>query len=84
LNAPSSELLDGLIQHPDTRAHLGERLGPTTVIVPDEALAPLRRALEGFGLNLADPDAPEPSNGPGRHRKPGQTLRSRRGSGPSP
>jgi len=84
LDAPSSELLDGLIQHPDTRAHLGERLGPTTVIVPDEALAPLRRALEGLGLSLADPDAPEPGDGPGRHRKPGQTLRSRRGSGSSP
>lgn len=64
LHTPSAELLDGLIQHPDTRSYLGQRLGPTAVIIPDEAFEPLRRVLQDFGLSLAEPsrDA-EPSPG---------------------
>ena len=54
LHTPSAEMLDGLLQHPATRSHLGERLGPTAVIVPEHALEPLRRALRGLGLSLAD------------------------------
>lgn len=57
LHAPSGELMDGLAQHPATRGLLGERLGPTAAVIPEEALAPLRLALEGLGLPL---DAPEP------------------------
>ncbi len=52
LTSPTVDLLDGLLQHPLTRGYLGERLGPTTVIVPDGQLEPLREALSVFGLNL--------------------------------
>jgi hypothetical protein len=55
LRAPTAELLDGLAQHPDTRDLLGERLGPTAVVVPDASVEPLRRALAGLGLALPDP-----------------------------
>jgi hypothetical protein len=52
LQAPSAQWLDGLLQHPATRPHLGPRLGPTTAIIPDLAVAPFRRALESLGLAL--------------------------------
>ncbi len=52
LHAPSAQWLDGLLQHPATSAHLGERLGPTTAVVPDESLEAFRRALTGLGLSL--------------------------------
>jgi hypothetical protein len=55
LRAPTAELLDGLAQHPDTRDLLGERLGPTTAVVPDASVEPLRHALAGLGLALPDP-----------------------------
>jgi hypothetical protein len=57
IQAPTAEILDGLLQHPDTAPHLGERLGPTTVVVHDETLEPLRAALRTLGLGLLDPDA---------------------------
>jgi hypothetical protein len=52
LHAPSAQWLDGLLQHPATRSHLGERLGPTTAIIPDESLEAFRLALTGLGLFL--------------------------------
>jgi hypothetical protein len=52
LNVPTPELLDGLAQHPLTRDCLGDRLGPTAAIVPDDAIERLRRALESLGLLL--------------------------------
>jgi hypothetical protein len=52
LQVPSAQWLEGLLQHPATRDYLGQRLGPTTIIIPDERLAPFRRALEGLGLRL--------------------------------
>jgi hypothetical protein len=52
LTAPSEEILDGLVQHPETRNHLGVRLGPTSVVVPEGALDELRAALEQLGLSL--------------------------------
>ena len=52
LTSPTVDLLDGLLQHPSTRHFLGERLGPTAVIVPDDRLEPLRKALAAFGLDL--------------------------------
>ena len=58
LQAPSPDLLDGLLQHPDTRGLLGERLGPTTAIVPDEQADDLRRILAGFDLTLDLPASP--------------------------
>ena len=57
LQAPTAQWLDGLIQHPATRDYLGERLGPTAVIIPDSLLEPFRRALGGLGLSL-DADRP--------------------------
>ncbi len=40
LRAPSMQWLDGLMQHPATRDYMGERLGPTAVIIPEEARFP--------------------------------------------
>ena len=52
LHAPSAQWLDGLLQHPATCDHLGERLGPTTAVIPDESLEAFRHALTGLGLFL--------------------------------
>ncbi len=52
LHSPSAEILDGLLQHSATRHLLGERLGPTSVIIPDQALASFREALERLGLSM--------------------------------
>ena len=59
LQSPTAEILDGLAQHPATRDYLGERLGPTSVVIPDDALASFRRVLERLGLSLTlDESAP--------------------------
>ena len=42
------------IQHPATRPHLGQRLGPTAVIVPETAIEALRRGLNDLGLELRE------------------------------
>ena len=52
LRTTSAEVLDGLTQHPDTSPYLGERLGPTAVVVPDYALASFREALKRLGLSM--------------------------------
>ncbi len=52
LTLPDSALLDGLLQHPDTRPWLGDRLGPSAVTISDEHLEPLREALKEFGIAL--------------------------------
>ena len=52
LHAPSADLLDGLFQHPGTKPHLGERLGPTAIIIPEKSLEPLRLALGILGVRL--------------------------------
>jgi len=54
LHAPSAEMIDGLVQHPSTRKHLGERLGPTSVVVPDREVDAFRIALAELGLELGD------------------------------
>ncbi len=58
MTTPTPELLDGLLQHPATGAYLDDRLGPTTVIIPDDAVADLRAALATLGLTLDLPDTP--------------------------
>ncbi|HEV3163224.1 MAG TPA: helicase-associated domain-containing protein [Isosphaeraceae bacterium] len=63
LSAPSAELLDGLVQHPATRDYLGERLGPTTIVVPDPSIAPLQAALASLGLSLDDRSGSSTSRG---------------------
>lgn len=77
LRTPSVDLLDGLLQHPDTRHHLGERLGPTAVIVPDESLDAFRSALAQLGLSLSDAPARPGSERPGLQVEP-EARRSRR------
>jgi hypothetical protein len=62
MTVPSPELLDGLMQHPSTGPHLGDRLGPTTAIVPDDDFEPLRRALEELGLALDHPGGQKRGN----------------------
>ncbi len=52
LNLPSSELLDGLLQHPATRPWLGDRLGSKSVAIPDENLPSLQKALRELGISL--------------------------------
>ena len=74
LQATTSALVDGLLQHPDTRSYLGERLGPTAVVVPDDLLPSLQRALERLGLATMDPSAaPKPVEDapPSRRTQPG-------------
>jgi hypothetical protein len=58
MSVPSPDLLDGLFQHPSTGPHLGDRLGPTTAIIPDDDFEPLREALEELGLKLGNPSSP--------------------------
>jgi hypothetical protein len=55
MTVPTEELLDGLMQHPSTGPHLGDRLGPTTAIIPEDDFEPLRKALAELGLILGDP-----------------------------
>jgi hypothetical protein len=52
MTTPSSDLLDGLLQHPSTALLLGDRIGPTSVIVPDDSVEPLAQALRNLGLGL--------------------------------
>ncbi|MFO0910968.1 MAG: helicase-associated domain-containing protein [Isosphaeraceae bacterium] len=53
LRTASAEILDGLMQHPLTRNLMGERLGPTAVVVADESMAALRRAAERISIPFA-------------------------------
>ncbi len=52
LSLPDAGLLDGLLQHPAIRPWLGERLGPTAVVISDDHLEPLRKVLEELGIDL--------------------------------
>jgi hypothetical protein len=52
LSLPDASLLDGLLQHPDTKPWLGERLGPTAVVVPEDRVGSLRKALKELGIDL--------------------------------
>ena len=78
MTTPTPELLDGLLQHPATGAYLDDRLGPTTVVIPDDAVADLRAALATLGLTLGEigatapqlPPAPAPKAAPAPAAKP--------------
>ena len=59
LSTPSPDLIDGLLQHPATRPHLGDRLGPTAVAVPEDQLELLREVLSSLKIELAE-DGPAP------------------------
>ena len=55
LRAPSAELLDGLLQHPDDPHLPGRPARPDHRRRPRRLARALRRALEGLGLALPDP-----------------------------
>lgn len=48
---PTADVTDGVMQWPETRELIAERLGPTAVVVEDERLGALRRALAEIGVN---------------------------------
>ncbi|HEY2156649.1 MAG TPA: helicase-associated domain-containing protein [Isosphaeraceae bacterium] len=50
LSVPSESLLDGLLQHPETAPYLGDRLGPTAVVVVEPLWPRLREVLDALGL----------------------------------
>jgi hypothetical protein len=61
----STELADGLLQWPATRALISTRLGPTALAVSQEHLARLRERLAEAGLSLHENEAPDGSGAPG-------------------
>jgi hypothetical protein len=54
LTVPTEDLLDGLLQHPDTAPHFGDRLGPNSAIVRETSWHDLRQTLDALGLPFAD------------------------------
>ena len=50
----SAELADGVMQWPETRRLVADRLGPRAVAVDEEAFGPLRRALADAGVVLGE------------------------------
>ncbi len=52
LSTPTSELLDGLMQHPATAPFLSERLGPTTAVIDEERRDKFKMVLEEIGLEF--------------------------------
>jgi len=59
LSVPSEELADGLLQWPQTRALIQERLGPVALVVAQEDLAALRDRLTALGASLITESATE-------------------------
>ncbi|HEV3144445.1 MAG TPA: hypothetical protein VGZ47_11210 [Gemmataceae bacterium] len=56
LTAPSVELADGLMQFPDTRRLIQERLGPFALLVAEEDVAALRQQIELLRQTMEGPD----------------------------
>ncbi|MCE9565434.1 MAG: helicase-associated domain-containing protein [Planctomycetes bacterium] len=55
---PSSELADGVMQWPETRLLVAERLGPMSVVVHEENLVAFRKVLLDIGVNLLGTASP--------------------------
>jgi hypothetical protein len=55
LHVATPELADGLLQWPQTRALIDERLGPTALAVAEENADRLRELLRGLGMDLLPP-----------------------------
>jgi hypothetical protein len=55
LHVASAELADGLLQWPQTRALIADRLGPTALVVEEDLLDELRRRLVEAGIVLGEP-----------------------------
>jgi hypothetical protein len=58
LHVATPELADGLMQWPQTRALIQERLGPTALAVAEENAAALREQLRGLGIEPPEPTPP--------------------------
>jgi hypothetical protein len=56
LHVATPELADGLVQWPETRALIDERLGPTALAVADGDVGPLREQLRRLGIPLLPSD----------------------------
>ena len=88
MTTPTPEILDGLLQHPRTGEFLGDRLGPTSVVIRDEAMAGLGRALATLGLKIdslpasGEPSSPPPQAqpAPATEARPAATPRPRKSS----
>ena len=52
LTTPTEDLADGLLQHPATCELVGERLGPTTLVVAETNLESLASVLDELALKL--------------------------------
>jgi hypothetical protein len=52
LTVPSPEVADGLLQHPATRELMGQRVGPTALIVPEDHTAEIGQVLAELGLRF--------------------------------
>ncbi len=51
---PSEEVANGVMQWPDTRDLIAERLGATTVVIEEASLEAFRAILTGIGINLIE------------------------------
>jgi hypothetical protein len=51
-NLPSPEPVDGLLQNPTPAPFLARRMGPTSVVIDDEKLPSLQKALKDLGIEL--------------------------------
>jgi hypothetical protein len=54
LQVAAEELADGLMQWPQTRELIAERLGPTALVVVEENVTALRERLSAAGIMLAE------------------------------
>jgi hypothetical protein len=54
LYLPSADLAEGVMQWPETRSLVEERLGPMAIIVAEENVGPLREKLGLVGLELKE------------------------------
>ncbi len=54
LHVPGAEIADGLLQWPETRGLIESRLGPTTLVVPEESMPLLRERLKAMGVMVAE------------------------------
>ena len=52
LQMASAEVADGLLQWPNTRGLIRERVGPTALVVAEEDVAVLKERLAAIGVNL--------------------------------
>jgi len=49
---PTPEITDGVLQWPESRPLVAERLGPVAVVVDEECLEPLRQVMAEIGVTL--------------------------------